>query len=68
MWLIIMVASCACCFGEQCISRERMIGRSDVTNPHCLTAFAISSNRSTVQNVWPTKSGTAASRVNGKVE
>eukprot|EP00966_Prymnesium_polylepis_P226534 5240296-Prymnesium_polylepis.1 len=49
----LIAASLRCCKTEQCISRDRITGKSDVTNAHAPTACATSSNCATVQNVWP---------------
>jgi len=51
--LAIIFAMARCCFGLQCISRERMTGHGEVTKAHSAIAFATASNFSTVQRVPP---------------
>mmetsp|Transcript_12215 Transcript_12215/g.35879 ORF Transcript_12215/g.35879 Transcript_12215/m.35879 type:complete len:279 (+) Transcript_12215:1436-2272(+) len=46
-------ATPCCCFGEQCISRDRITGSSDAVNAHSATAAATSENGTSVTKVWP---------------
>ena len=50
-----ILATRFCCLGQQCISKDKLTGSSDVVKAHSAMALATCANVMTVQNVCPAR-------------